>query len=46
VAYSAASGATNGAPQGAASDGSTGSATDETGKGEDDVIDAEFEEGD
>ena len=45
VAYSAAGSATNGAPEGAASDGSTGSTTDETGKGDDDVIDAEFEEG-
>jgi len=42
VAYSAAAGAAEGAPGGAAA----GSDSDETGKGDDDVIDAEFEEGD
>ena len=45
VAYGAAAGATDGAPQGAASDGSAGPASDDSGKGDDDVIDAEFEEG-
>ncbi len=39
VAYSAAAGAGNGAPEGAP-------ASDDGGKGDDDVIDAEFEEGD
>ena len=42
VAYSTATGAPEGAPGGAAS----GSASDDAGKGDDDVIDAEFEEGD
>ncbi len=42
VAYSAAAGAAGGAPGGAAS----GTTSDEAGKGDDDVIDAEFEEGD
>jgi molecular chaperone DnaK len=42
VAYSAAAGATGGAPGGAAS----GTTSGEAGKGDDDVIDAEFEEGD
>ena len=42
VAYSTAAGAAEGAPGGAAS----GSGSDAAGKGDDDVIDAEFEEGD
>ncbi|HET6415280.1 MAG TPA: molecular chaperone DnaK [Polyangiales bacterium] len=42
VAYSTATGAPEGAPGGAASS----SASDDAGKGDDDVIDAEFEEGD
>ncbi|MGB8332277.1 MAG: molecular chaperone DnaK [Polyangiales bacterium] len=42
VAYSAAASATNGAPGGQAS----GAGAGERGKGDDDVIDAEFEEGD
>ncbi len=42
VAYSTAAGAAEGAPGGAAS----GSGSDDAGKGDDDVIDAEFEEGD
>jgi molecular chaperone DnaK len=42
VAYSAAAGAAEGAPGGAPS----GSDSGEAGKGDDDVIDAEFEEGD
>ncbi len=44
VAYSTAAGAGNGAPEGG-SDDSAGTASDNGGKGDDDVIDAEFEEG-
>jgi len=44
VAYSAAAGATDGAPEGGSGD-STGTASDDGGKGDEDVIDAEFEEG-
>ncbi|MDH3623999.1 MAG: molecular chaperone DnaK [Myxococcales bacterium] len=44
VAYSTAAGAGNGAPEGG-SDDSAGTASDDGGKGDDDVIDAEFEEG-
>ena len=45
LAYSSAAEATNGAPEGAAPGDSAGGASDDTGKGDDDVIDAEFEEG-
>ncbi len=44
VAYSTAAGEGNGAPEGG-SDDSAGTASDDGGKGDDDVIDAEFEEG-
>ena len=47
VAYSAAAQATDGAPGGAAPGaGAPGAGAAESGKGDDDVIDAEFEEGD
>jgi len=45
LAYSSAAEATNGAPEGAAPGDTAGAASDDAGKGDDDVIDAEFEEG-